>query len=139
VLDLSELLKAFVLAERRTYSSDPRFGLIVTSEIGSRALSPGINDPGTAIEIVVRISRIIRDWSLNQDSDDAQKPQLERVFVPALKPRDLLEDAYAAISKDGVGSVEVGIWLQRSLALLAQLPAVDIRRAAQEQASLAFD
>ena len=139
VLDLSEPLNAFVLAERRTYSSDPRFGLIVMSEIGSRALSPGINDPGTAIEIVVRISRIIRDWSLNQDSDDAEKPQLERVFVPALEPRDLLEDAYAAISKDGVGSVEVGIWLQRSLALLAQLPAGNIRRAAQEQATLAFD
>ncbi|PVA06804.1 DUF2254 family protein [Thalassorhabdomicrobium marinisediminis] len=113
------------------------------SEIGSRALSPGINDPGTAIDIIVRISRIIRDWSLKQESDDAQKPQLEleleRVFVPALDPGNLLEDAYGAIGKDGVGSVKVGIWLQRSLALLAQLPAGDINRAAQEQASIAFD
>jgi uncharacterized membrane protein len=55
-----------------------------------------------------------------------------------LDPHDLLEDAYAAISKDGVGSVKVGIWLQRSLALLAQLPATDVSRAARDQATLAF-
>ncbi len=138
VLDMSDLLDAFVLAERRTYASDPRFGLIVMSEIGSRALSPGINDPGTAIDIVVRMARIIRDWSVAQDGDDSAQPQIERVFVPPLNPHDLLEDAYAAISKDGVGLVEVGIWLQRSLALLAQLPAPDISRAARDQADLAF-
>jgi uncharacterized membrane protein len=138
VLDLSKLLNAFVLAERRTYTSDPRFGLIVMSEIGSRALSPGINDPGTAIDIVVRMSRIIRDWSIEQDSKDNAQPQLERVFVPPLIPHDLIEDAYAAITKDGVGSVEVGIWLQRSLALLAQLPATDISQAARDHADLAF-
>ncbi|KAF0674503.1 DUF2254 domain-containing protein [Profundibacterium mesophilum] len=138
VLDLRELLDAFVLAERRTYASDPRFGLIVMSEIGSRALSPGINDPGTAIDIVVRMSRIIRDWSIEQDADNSAQPQLERVFVPPLDPQDLLEDAYAAISKDGVGSVEVGIWLQRSLELLAPLPATDISQAARDQAALAF-
>lgn len=138
VLELSELLNAFVLAERRTYASDPRFGLIVMSEIGSRALSPGINDPGTAIDIIVRMSRIIRDWSIKQDAEDSAQPQLERVFVPPLDPHDLLEDAYAAISKDGVESVEVGIWLQRSLALLVQLPAQDISQAARDQAALAF-
>ncbi|EDQ03058.1 hypothetical protein DSM14862_03694 (plasmid) [Sulfitobacter indolifex] len=139
VLDLDIPLSAFVLAERRTYTNDPRFGLIVMSEIGSRALSPGINDPGTAIEIVVRLSRILRDWTVKQEGEDAQRPQLERVFVPPLEPGDLLEDAYGAISKDGVGSVEVGIWIQRSLALLAQLPEAGIRQAAQVQAKLALE
>lgn len=139
VLDLSALLDAFVLANRRNFASDPRFGLIALSEIGSRALSPGINDPGTAIDIVVRISWIIRDWSTGQDGEDSVQPTLERVFVPRLSPADLLEDAYSAISKDGVGSVEVGIWLQRSLALLAHLPANDISRAACDQADLAFN
>ena len=139
VLNLDEPLSAFLIAERRTYSNDPRFGLIVMSEIGSRALSPGINDPGTAIEIIVRMARIIRDWSIKQEAEETEPPQLEKVFVPTLDPRDLLEDAYAAISKDGVGSVEVGIWLQRALALLAQSPVAAIERAAQNQAGLAFD
>jgi uncharacterized membrane protein len=138
VLDMSELADAFVLAESRTYDSDPRFGLIALSEIGSRALSPGINDPGTAIDVVVRLSRIIRDWSVQQDAEDSSEPQLERVFVPPLDAHDLLEDAYAAISKDGVGSVEVGVWLQRSLALLVQLPAKDISQAAHDQAGFAY-
>ncbi|MBI6629208.1 DUF2254 domain-containing protein [Pontibaca salina] len=138
VLDLSMLLDAFVIAERRTYASDPRFGLIVMSEIGSRALSPGINDPGTAIEIATRLARIIRDWSKAQDGEERAQPQLERVFVPPLDPQDLIEDAYAAISKDGVGTVEVGIWIQKSLALLSQLPATDIVDAARHQARLAF-
>ena len=139
VLDMSGLHDAFVLDKRRTFDSDPRFGLIAMSEIGSRALSPGINDPGTAIDIVVRMSWIIFDWSKAQDGEDCAKPQLERVFVPPLDPHDLLEDAYAAICKDGVGSIEVGIWIQRSLALLTQLHDTDIGHAAREQAQLALD
>ncbi len=138
LLDMSGLLDAFVLADRRSHAGDPRFGLIIMSEIGSRALSPGINDPGTAIDITVRMSRIIRDWSIAAHEDDPAKPHLDRVFVPPLKAVDLIEDAYAAISKDGVGSVEVGIWIQRSLALLAQAPALDIRVAATDQADLAL-
>lgn len=135
---LNELIKSFVVSERRSFYSDPRFGLIVLSEIGSRALSPGINDPGTAIDVVVRMSRILREWINNQDNLDNVQPKLERVFVPPLNAQDLLEDAFAAINKDGVDSIEVGIWIQKSLALLTTVSDLDMSIAALDQANLAF-
>ncbi len=138
VPDTGELLRGFVLGPRRSYGSDPRFGLIVMSEIASRALSPAVNDPGSAIDIVVRIARILRGWSAAPDGE-APEPTFERVFVPQLAARDLLEDAYAAIIKDGVASVEVGIWLQKSLGLLAGSASADLREAAIWQARLALD
>lgn len=43
----------------RTFEDDPRFGLIVLTEIASKALSPAVNDPGTAISILGRLVRIL--------------------------------------------------------------------------------
>ncbi|MGB5437549.1 MAG: DUF2254 family protein, partial [Maribacter sp.] len=44
--------KAILVGQTRLFDEDPRFGLISLTEIASRALSPGINDPGTAIQII---------------------------------------------------------------------------------------
>ncbi|ART81375.1 hypothetical protein CBP31_00945 [Oceanisphaera profunda] len=137
-LDMSDLLGAFDLGDRRTFGNDPRFGLIAMSEIGSRALSPGINDPGTAIDIVIRMSRIIRDWNSSLPDDELIEPELERVFVTPLDVNDVLEDSYAAICRDGVGSAEVGIWIQKSLAWLVQTEDPDLRNAACKWANLSF-
>ena len=46
--------KAFSIGETRSFDQDPRFGLAVMSEIASRALSPAMNDPGTAIDVIGR-------------------------------------------------------------------------------------
>jgi uncharacterized membrane protein len=35
------IAKAFLIGANRTFEADPRFGLIVLSEIAQRALSPG--------------------------------------------------------------------------------------------------
>jgi uncharacterized membrane protein len=139
VLDMTDLLSAFDLGDRRMFGNDPRFGLITMSEIGSRALSPGINDSGTAIDIVVRMSRIIRDWNSPQPDDEPIEPELERVFVTSLDLNNLLEDAYAAICRDGVGSTEVGIWIQKSLSWLVQTEDPDMRNAARKWADLSFE
>lgn len=50
--DKEKLSKAFIIGKSRSYYADPRFGLIALSEIASRALSPGINDPGTVVSII---------------------------------------------------------------------------------------
>nr|WP_205747188.1 DUF2254 family protein [Desulfopila sp. IMCC35006] len=39
--DSSQIAKAFLIGNDRQFDEDPRFGLIVLSEIASRALSPG--------------------------------------------------------------------------------------------------
>src|SRR5690606_34869621 len=47
-----ELCDCFVVGESRTFESDPRYGMIVLGEIGDKAMSAGINDPGTGIVVI---------------------------------------------------------------------------------------
>src|SRR5690606_13434740 len=66
---ISETIQeAFVIGDTRNFDQDPRFGLAVMSEIGSRALSPATNDPGTAIDVIGRNMRLLAFW--------AQGPQI---------------------------------------------------------------
>ncbi len=51
-IDSARIAKAFRIGKDRTFDEDPRFGLVVLSEIANRALSPAVNDPGTAIEVI---------------------------------------------------------------------------------------
>lgn len=111
------LRKAFTVESVRTFEQDPRFGLIVLSEIASRALSPAINDPGTAIDVVGRLVRILSHW--NRPADYA--PDYPRLHVPPVRPADMLEDAFQPIARDGAALVEVQVRLQKALAALARI------------------
>jgi len=48
----SDVCNAFVFGPERTIEQDASYGLIVLAEIAQRALSPAINDPGTAIAVL---------------------------------------------------------------------------------------
>ena len=72
----------FVLGNDRQFDEDPRFGLIVLSEIASRALSPAVNDPGTAIGIIGRLVRLFVLWSEPIEEGDRQISECDRVEVP---------------------------------------------------------
>lgn len=64
VLNVTTLNKHFVLGQQRTESQDVLYGARQLSEIAARALSPGINDPYTAIGCIewmsVALSIIVR-------------------------------------------------------------------------------
>jgi uncharacterized membrane protein len=51
--------KAFVIGDMRYFDEDPRFGLTLPA---SRALSPAVNDPGTAIQIISSYVRLFSLW-----------------------------------------------------------------------------
>lgn len=116
--DLAEQVRdAFVTAERRTFEADPRFGLIALSEIASRALSPAVNDPGTAISVLAAMGRLFCGYAAAAQ-DETETP-VDGVLARPLDPEDLVRDAFRAIARDGAGQVEVGIRLQKTLAMLA--------------------
>ena len=50
---------AFALGPERTIEQDVEFGLIVIVDIALRALSPGINDPTTAMQCIDRLTEIL--------------------------------------------------------------------------------
>lgn len=120
------------LGDVRTYDQDPRFGLLVMSEIGSKALSPGINDPGTAIDVLNRITRIL---SLYQDETKGDAPpKCAHLHVRPLDPVDLIEDGFGAIARDGADVVEVQLRVQQALTALTHHPDPGLARAAREMA-----
>ncbi len=116
--DIRRLREAFSVAADRSFEQDPRFGLIVLSEIGSRALSAAVNDSGTAIDVIGRLVRVLIVWADRGEPDEA--PRYDRVFVPALDPTDLLDDAFFAIARDAGNRLEIHLRLQKALLALAQ-------------------
>lgn len=114
-----ELCAAFTVGELRSYDQDPRFGLVVLSEIAQRALSPGLNDPGTAIDVIGRQLRLLLLWAQPGPPTPA-RPRFGRVEVPGIAVDDLFDDAFAAIARDGAATVEVGVRLHKALIALAR-------------------
>ena len=108
----------FLIGRQRTFEADPRHGLIALSEIGSRALSPGVNDPGTAIDVISTSVRVLAEWSRTA-SQIQPEVRHRRLHVRPLDAADLLEDAFRWIARDGAGQLEVQIRIQRGLATLA--------------------
>lgn len=124
---VKRLRSAYTIGTNRDFDQDPRFGFIVLSEIASRALSPAVNDPGTAIDVIGRIVRILGHWVF----EEMPEPAHPRIFVPAITGTQLIDDAYHPIARDGAAMVEVQIRLQKALAALAQLNPAEFAAPAQ--------
>lgn len=130
------LQKAFVIGDTRSFDQDPRFGLAVMSEIGSRALSPATNDPGTAIDVIGRNMRLLALWA--QGHDDSE-PEYPHVHVAPLEDAELFEDAFMLMARDGAGLIEVQLRLQKCLAALSRIGSEEFRASARHHADMARD
>jgi uncharacterized membrane protein len=151
--DAQAFRKCFVLGPARSYDQDPRFGLIVLSEVALRALSPAVNDPGTAISVmvslttlVVQADRAMADQEAKvkaEPKDDSQAAtagiEFDRLTLPALDIRTLVADGFAPIARDGASMLEVGLRLQKMLATIARNASEPMAHEAQLQARRAIE
>ncbi|WP_245739061.1 DUF2254 domain-containing protein [Sphingomonas rubra] len=115
---VDKVRQAFTLSHHRTFDHDPRFGLVVLSEIASRALSPAVNDPGTAIAVIEASARVMLRLADHRTSEGTPLPA--RVHVPPIRLAELFDDWCRPIARDGAAIVEVSIRLQKALAALAR-------------------
>ncbi|MFA8386448.1 MAG: DUF2254 domain-containing protein [Pelagibaca sp.] len=100
--DPDQLLENFTLGDDRTVEQDARFGLVILSEVASRALSPGVNDPGTAIDVIHRTERIL--WTFGQgmcDPERGTEPRFPRIILGSVSADDLVQDGFATLMQDG--------------------------------------
>ncbi|WP_165354598.1 DUF2254 domain-containing protein [Tropicimonas sp. IMCC6043] len=134
---LRGIADCFVTGQIRTSEQDPEFGIMTLSETASRALSPGVNDPGTAIEAIERLQTLL--WDYARDDAPAKPPRATRVFLPVPGADRLIEAAFGAIARDGAGVIEVAMELRRALLTLAQSPNVAINEAARALSDHALD
>jgi uncharacterized membrane protein len=136
--DVNDIIK---IGPERSFEGDPRFGLIVLGEIAARALSPSINDPGTAISIIGSYVRLFLQWSNKDNFRD--KPANEvikftHVSAPELSTKDMFNDAFSPIARDGANIIEVALRMQKALQIIAKCKNTDIQKYAEEQARIAY-
>lgn len=116
----------FVIGNDRSFNQDPRFGLSVLCEIAQRAMSPAINDPGTAIQILGTGVRVLSAWASRQEDSVAPenedtKIQYPYVYIPGLNTRDLVQDFFMPMVKDVAGNFEVSMRLHKACLALSRM------------------
>lgn len=114
-IDADRVRRRFAIRRRRDLDQDPRFGMIVLAEIASRALSPAVNDPGSAIAVMVSAQRVLDRF----DEGAEDYTPLPGLVDHPLSLEELLLDLVVPIARDGAGMFEVGIQLQKMLGALA--------------------
>jgi uncharacterized membrane protein len=72
-----EVLRAIVVGRERTFHQDPAFAFRLLADIGLRALSPAVNDPATAVQVL-----------------DSMEGLLSRLTVTSGKARPLTDDKH---------------------------------------------
>ncbi|MBO0838612.1 MAG: DUF2254 domain-containing protein, partial [Actinobacteria bacterium] len=88
---------AVIVGPARTMQQDIDFGLRQLNDIALRALSPAVNDPTTAIEVIVRVGSIMRPLVLSELPAQAVRDQAGRVL---LTPFDLDHAEYISHAFD---------------------------------------
>ena len=98
-----EIAECFTLGPERTMEQDARFGVMVMNEIAIRALSPAVNDPGTAIDVVQRLERMLMGLGCPEEAP----PDYPHVQMAPLDPAHLLQDGFYPLIRDGAARPEV--------------------------------
>lgn len=105
-------LKSTILVDsKRNYKQDPGWGFVVLSEVAAKALSPGINDQGTAIQAMNSMMSLVVEPLLEQEP-----AKYNRIYMAPTNAGEWLNEFMNPITRDGAGSVEVGIVAQKILA-----------------------
>lgn len=136
--DSEAIADAFVLGDSRIFDQDPRFGLVVLSEIASRALSPAVNDPGTAIDVTGRFVRLFVTWHECSKPHESCQVNFDRVAAPELCLADAFDDAFTGTARDGASMVEVVVRLLKALEALSAMGKGEMRENALRHARLAL-
>src|SRR6266540_568692 len=127
-----------ILGNARTMQQDIDFGLRQLNDIALRALSPAVNDPTTAIEVILRVSSIMRRLVRADLPPQAARDQAGRML---LTPWDLdhgeyIEHGYSQLRRYAGPHLEVMMALMRNLRMLR---AACMITGAREKAMAALD
>ena len=132
---------AFIIGPERTLQSDVELGIQQLADIAIKALSPGINDPTTAMqctdrlaEALVHLGRRHRPWPVRTGEHG-----IARVVVTGPPFERLVDVAFAQIRAYGAGDFAVGAHLVTTLGRMAALVPADRRATLEHQARLVLE
>ncbi len=107
--DDTQLQEGFIIGRDRTGTQDVTFFIDQLVELAVRALSPGINDPGTARLCIDRLEQALCELARRQIPSPARHDEdgRVRVFACPLTFANILESALDEIVRYGRSSVSV--------------------------------
>jgi len=128
----SAIAAAIPVGDARTFEMDPVHSIAILAEVASRALSPGINDPNTAVDMVYRIARAMSVLARETPEDGRS---CDRVWIPTVPLPRLFEVSFTTVARNADGAVEVHLALQAALGSLTRLGREDLADQAREVAA----
>jgi len=114
----SVVLHAVAVGDSRTMQQDIEFGIIQLTDIAVRALSPGVNDPSTATDVIVQLGNVMSAlW---------ERPALSTTYRSGTRTlvrhrpthAELLDRAFSAIIHYGESDRQVVTTMRQVLTLL---------------------
>ena len=120
------LRKSVALGQERTLEQDPMFAFRIIVDIASKALSPAINDPTTAVLAIDQIHHLLREVGSRSLAEGRERDRAGRVRLVYRTPNweDFLHLAVTEIRHYGRDSIQVVRRLRAMLEnLIETLPA----------------
>lgn len=102
-IDERHLRSLIEISSVRTISQDPGYGIQKLSDIALRALSPGINDPSTALEAINSLTSVALEYLKNHPLPFQVTVENNVIYFPEVRPETILAKCYDQIlvfSKD---------------------------------------
>jgi uncharacterized membrane protein len=129
------LARMVALGEERTIEQDPSFAIRVMVDIATRALSPAVNDPTTAVQVLDHLGETLRMIGTTPNLADtaSRAPISTGVIVPVRTWPDILLLAVTEIREYGGGSIQVVRRLHALLDELRELVLPENRAAVDEE------
>jgi uncharacterized membrane protein len=120
-IDIDELL-AIILGNQRTPLQDLEGAINQLVEIAVRALSPGLNDPFTALAYVDHLGSVLSRLARRQMPPSCRQDQRNqlRVMFPSFTFAELTDAAFDQIRQYGRSSVAVTIRLLETITVVAE-------------------
>jgi uncharacterized membrane protein len=117
-----DVLREVVIGPARTMQQDIDFGLRQLTDIALRALSPAVNDPTTATEVLFGIASILRPLLLTDLPSQVRRDERGAVL---LRPWDLdhseyVRHAFSQLRHYGARDPAVAVALVRTLRMLVE-------------------
>jgi uncharacterized membrane protein len=110
LLEERRLRNMFALGLERTIDQDPAFGLRIMVDIAIKALSPAINDPTTAVQLLGYIENLLKLIGSSAPPGRLVLADVDgnaRVMIPGRTWEDFLGLGVTEIRRYGAGSLQV--------------------------------
>jgi uncharacterized membrane protein len=111
----------FRLGAERTRYQDVERGVIELVDIGVRALSPGVNDPTTALACIDRLTQVLATLGTRRFPNAARADEEGRLRFLAQRPTfdEVVRLGFAELRHHGAGTPAVALRLMRALGRVA--------------------